>query len=317
MRPYEQPFLWSLDWNLLRTFTVVVEQGGITRAADFLDLSQPTVSSALKRLEQAVGHQLLDRRPGHFSLSTAGAALYRESSAMLDSVSRIPSLMVASEKSVSGHVSLAAASHVVSPHFDEVLRQFNATHPDVTYSTVVTDSADVLSRVRQNRASFGICLMRDEDVAVESHVLYCEYFGLYCGPGHELFGRTRIALPELAGRTAVSFQTELENGPLFRVRQLRERFKLDPKPRGVSANLLEVRRMIIAGLGIGALPVHTARADVESGLLWPLLPTSELLSTEVHLVINPRRSFDAAEAAFLGRVRSMLDAVPIAQRTYR
>lgn len=75
--------------------------------------------------------------------------------------------------------------------------------------------------------------------------------------------------------------------------------------------------MIIAGLGIGALPVHTARADVESGLLWPLLPTSELLSTEVHLVINPRRSFDAAEAAFLGRVRSMLDAVPIAQRTYR
>lgn len=317
MRPYEQRFLWNLDWNLLRTFTVVVEQGGVTRAGVFLELSQPTISSALKRLEGAVGHRLLDRRPGHFALTVAGAALYRESSTMLDSISRIPSLMVASEKSVSGHVSLVATSHVVSHHFDQVLHQFNATYPDVTYSSVITDSADVLSRVRQNRASFGICLLRDEDAAIESHVLYREYFGLYCGPGHELFGRTNIAVRELAGQSAVSFQTELENGPLFRVRQLRERFKLQSEPRGVSANLLEVRRMIIAGMGIGALPMHIARRDVEDGLLWPLLPSGELLATDVQLVINPRRTMDAAEAVFVGMLRTMLETVPLAQRTYR
>ncbi|EHK73523.1 LysR family transcriptional regulator, partial [Sinorhizobium meliloti CCNWSX0020] len=50
MRPYEERFLWRLDWNLLRTFIVVVEQGGVTRAAEFMNLSQPTISSALKRL---------------------------------------------------------------------------------------------------------------------------------------------------------------------------------------------------------------------------------------------------------------------------
>ena len=55
LRPYEQRFPWNLDWNLLRTFMVVVEQQGVSRAADFLGLKQPTISSALKRLEQTTG----------------------------------------------------------------------------------------------------------------------------------------------------------------------------------------------------------------------------------------------------------------------
>ncbi|MGB5557478.1 MAG: LysR family transcriptional regulator, partial [Paracoccaceae bacterium] len=59
LRPYEQRFPWNLDWNLLRTFMVVVDQGGITRAADFLGVKQPTISSALKRLEDTVGQRLL------------------------------------------------------------------------------------------------------------------------------------------------------------------------------------------------------------------------------------------------------------------
>ncbi|PDT43132.1 LysR family transcriptional regulator, partial [Sinorhizobium fredii] len=79
MRPYEERFPWKLDWNLLRTFTVVVEQGGITRAAEFMNLSQPTISSALKRLEDTTEKRLLHRRPGHFALTPAGETLYRES----------------------------------------------------------------------------------------------------------------------------------------------------------------------------------------------------------------------------------------------
>ena len=51
MQPYEQRFPWNLDWNLLRTFMIVVDQKGLTRAADYLGVTQPTISSALKRLE--------------------------------------------------------------------------------------------------------------------------------------------------------------------------------------------------------------------------------------------------------------------------
>jgi len=38
VKPYEHRFPWTLDWNLLRTFMVIVQQGGVTKAATVLGL---------------------------------------------------------------------------------------------------------------------------------------------------------------------------------------------------------------------------------------------------------------------------------------
>ena len=317
MRPYEQRFVWNLDWNLLRTFTVVVEQEGVTRAAEYMNVSQPTVSSALKRLETTIGQTLLDRRPGHFALTAAGETLYAQGREMFGTVARIPNLIVDANSVVSGHITIATTSHVISPHYDTALATFAAEFPEVTFTVTVTDSAEVVSRVRQNTATLGLCLLRGDDAGLEHEVLYRERFGLFCGPSHQLFGQSRITPDQLAGQPAVSFQTEAENGPLFHVRQLREQANLHAEPRAVSANLLEVRRMIIAGIGIGALPVHVAREDVEAGLLWPVLPKQHLKETDICLVTNPKRSLDRAEHMFLTRLRELLETVPISERSYR
>ncbi|MGE8671988.1 MAG: LysR family transcriptional regulator, partial [Achromobacter kerstersii] len=61
-----------MDWNLLRTFMFVVQERGVGRAAQALHLSQPAVSQALKRLEDAVGGMLLHRRNGEFRLTGLG-----------------------------------------------------------------------------------------------------------------------------------------------------------------------------------------------------------------------------------------------------
>lgn len=317
MRPYEQRFVWNLDWNLLRTFAVVVEQEGVTRAAEFMSVSQPTVSSALKRLESTLGQRLLDRRPGHFTLTAAGEALYAQSREMFGAVARIPNLLAASDSVVSGHVSIATTSHVVSPHYDAAFAAFAAAYPEVTFTVTVTDSAEVVSRVRQGAATLGLCLLRGDDAGLAHEVLYRERFGLFCGPTHALFGHEDIAPEQLAGQAAVSFQTEAENGPLFHVRQLRERANLEAEPRAVSANLLEVRRMIIAGIGIGALPLHVAREDVEAGLLWPVLPERELRETDICLVTQPKRALDRAEQTFLAELQRLIAEVPLAERSYR
>ena len=86
--PQHQRFPWNLDWNLLRTFMVVVEQRGISKAADFLGLKQPTVSAALKRLEQTTGKQLIIRKPNEFTITRPGQALYTECCA---GICRLPS----------------------------------------------------------------------------------------------------------------------------------------------------------------------------------------------------------------------------------
>lgn len=316
MKPYEQRFPWHLDWNLLRTFMVVVDQGGITRAAEFLGVTQPTISSALKRLEDSIGHQLVNRRPNFFEVTDAGRILHRECNAMFGSVSQIPSLMTEAEGRVSGHISIAMTSHVMSPHFDELLRDFNARHPDATFSISISESSEVLNRLRQKRASFGLCLMREPDSTLAASPLFREYFGLYCGPYHPLFGRNDIDLSELRGETSISFQTESEGGPLYSVSQLRERALLSSSPKGISANLPEVRRMIMAGLGIGALPVHIAKRDVDLGNLWPLPPYTDLPAVDVFFAVNPARSLNPAENLFIQSMETLMNETSLSQRTY-
>jgi DNA-binding transcriptional LysR family regulator len=316
MKPYEQRLPFNLDWNLLRTFMVVAEQGGITRAADHLGLRQPTISSALKRLEDTVGHRLVDRGPSHFAVTQAGRILYQEARTMFEAVAQLPGLMSVAEGRVSGHVHIALTSHVVSPHFDALLARFNAQHPDVTYAITVTESAEVLNRLRQNRSTLGLCLMNRPDPALTARVLFREYFGLFCGPGHRLFGREDIELAELQGEDGVSFQTDIEGGSLHSVTQLRELALLKPKLKGVSANLPEVLRMIVTGIGIGALPVHVARRDVEAGQLWQVPPYAGLPAVDVYFVTNPQRSLNPAERILVQWLNDMLDEVPAIERAY-
>nr|WP_321457552.1 LysR family transcriptional regulator [uncultured Cohaesibacter sp.] len=316
MRPYEQRFPWNLDWNLLRTFMVVVEQKSITKAADFLGLKQPTVSAALKRLEEMIGHKLIIRKPNQFRVTRAGDILYYECSTIFGSVSQLPSLLDRGEDELRGHITLVVASHVVCPQFDEVLAQYAHLHDKVTFSISVADSEEIVSRVGQNRASFGVCLFNNSSVQLDAEIMYREYFALYCGPNHRLFKKKDIDATELVGEPSVSFQTEVEGGALEPVANLRARVQAATRWHGVSSNLVEVRRMIVANIGIGALPVHVARRDVERGLLFQLPPYENLPAVDVHLVSNPKRRFSEAESEFLRLCQERIFSHSLSERTF-
>ena len=51
----------TFDWNLLHTFVVLAEAGSVTAAAEHLGRKQPSVSNALRRLEDQIGKKLIDR----------------------------------------------------------------------------------------------------------------------------------------------------------------------------------------------------------------------------------------------------------------
>ena len=317
LKSYEQRFVWHLDWRLLRTFMVIVEEGGISAAANFLGLAQPTISNALKRLEDSLDRSLIDRRPSHFRVTRSGQVLYAECSSIFGTVAQIPSLLCNVDDDVTGHISIVMASHVVSPHLDDLLEEFNAKHPDVTYSLSVVESTEVHTRVSQGRATLGICLAQGDTDHLEARTLFREYFGFYCGSKHRLFGRDNIPVSELKGEKAVSFQTDIETGPLHAITSLREQVHMKQSLKGISSNLPEVRRMIIANIGIGALPIHVAHKDVQLKTLWQLPPYSKLPSVDISLIWNPKRSMNLAEKKMIQMFEIMITEIPIEDRTYR
>jgi len=295
---------------------VVVDQGGITPAAHYLGLKQPTISAALKRLEDITGRKLVNRSPKHFSLTPWGQVLYTEASSIFGAVTQLPDLMDGLEEEVTGQISIAVASHVVSPHFDDVLKRFNALYPGVHYTISTIDSTEVIAYLLQNRVTFGVCLLNEAPMGLEARVLYREFFGLFCGPPHRLFGQTNIELSELKNEAVVTFQTDEVNGPLESVAHMRKKLGMRVEPKGLSSNLPEVRRMIVANIGIGALPVHVAERDVRAGLLWQVPPYKSLPAIDIHVLTNPKRSMNKAEQALVKMLNEQLDTVPLEERIY-
>ena len=307
----------DLDWNLLRTLIAVVEEKGVTRGAERLRLKQPTVSNALRRLEERVGRRLVDRGPGRFRLTVAGRVLYREAVDIHGAIHRLGIALRDVGEEISGHVRIFVASHVLCPVFDEALAAFHAAHPRATLSIDVSASRQAIDEVLARRASFAVCLVHEKNPRLEYRRLFREFFGLFCGPPHPLFGRDGLTRADLEGHSSVSFVTDRMSDALRPVAIMRAEARLDDRVVATSSHLEEVRRMIVAGLGVGPLPLHVAARDVEAGLLWRLPPFETPPAVDVYVVWHPGATRNRAEEAMLGEVLARIERLPIEARTYR
>ena len=74
----------NLDMTALRSFVAVADTGGVTRAAGFLNLTQSAVSMQLKRLEESLDAELLDRTARQIALTPAGEKLLGYARRMLE-----------------------------------------------------------------------------------------------------------------------------------------------------------------------------------------------------------------------------------------
>lgn len=314
--PRPERLVWDLDWNLLRTFVVIAEVKSITRAAERLNLKQPSVSNALRRLEDRVGWRLVERDATRFELTEVGRLIYEQSVEVFGSISQLPLLMRGISDDVTGHVMIATASHVVSPLFDRALAEFHRNYPRASITISVSASTEVAKQVRERRASFGVCLVSQRDPALDYAMVYREFFGFFCGPQHRLYGKTGLTLADLKGEPSVSFQTDHISDALRPVALLRSEARLNADVVGVSSSLEEVRRMIVAGLGIGPLPLHVAQRDVADGTLWRLPPYDAPPAIDIFLLTNPDKAMNRAEKALLSGLQALIAETPFEERIY-
>lgn len=311
-----EKFVTNLDWNLLRTFVMIAEEGGITAAANKLLLRQPTVSLALKRLESRMETRLVERGRGTFRLTAAGRELHRECLEIYNSVARLSDVADSARDELTGNIHIALASHVVTPILDETLSAFHAEHPGVTYKLTIQSSDVVARNVLDKSVSLGICLVNKRLPQVDYEVIYREFFGFFCGPPHPLFGKKKLSIRDLRGHAAVSFDTDDIADALRPIAMLRRQYELEQRIVGQSSHLEEVRRMILCGLGIGPLPIHVVERDVRDGNLWRLPPYRNPPAIDIFLVTNPNRRPSRAEEKFIAALKRTIAAKPLSDRTY-
>ena len=139
----------NLDITTLRSFVAVADHGGVTRAAGFLHLTQSAVSMQLKRLEELLGLDLLDRSGRGIALTASGEQLLayaRRMVAMNDEV-----IARLTDQAFEGEVILGVPHDVVHPVIPQVMQRFNASFPRVNVNLCTSNTRELKAEFARGR----------------------------------------------------------------------------------------------------------------------------------------------------------------------
>jgi len=250
---------WSIDD--VPVFVAVVDQKGITPAAQALGMPKSSVSTALARLERALGLRLVDRNSRNMKVTEEGETFYRQAQLILEQVQVAEAAMSGHNATPSGRLAVALPPafclEVVAPN----LAGFHARYPEVELELVIT--------------SHGVDLLRDRvDLAVAVGAL----------PDSDYIARTLISSP-LVLVTSPAYLAQHEVGTTLeeirshiQICETRYRFakmqvQVDGRAsqidldRGITHanNPLVVRRAVLEGAGVALLPLHYCRDEIASG----------------------------------------------------
>ncbi len=124
----------NLDITTLRSFVAVADSGGVTRAAGFLHLTQSAVSMQLKRLEELLGLDLLDRSGRTIALTASGDQLLAYARRMVALNDEVIGRLT--DQAFEGEVVLGVPHDIVYPLIPRILQRFNASYPRVKVQLV-------------------------------------------------------------------------------------------------------------------------------------------------------------------------------------
>lgn len=300
----------DLNWNLLRMFYMIAKEQSITKAAKHLGLSQPSVSNALQKLEAQLDCQLVFRDSRHFELTQRGDKIYQECRDIFHSAERISMVVREATEEERGEVRYQVISNLVSPMLDEILRLYHQRHPSVLFQSEIQNSQFIVRNIQQGRLGLGFCLLAKPLVNLPSIRLFREEFRVFCGAEHQFFGVESVSVRDLQRESFISFACATEGMGLEPMSVLREGTLLGSRINGLSTNMEEVRRMIVAGLGIGILPLMSVTNDIREGAIWPLNITDEPIGADVYLVHAPMEKLSASEQKLVEIALELIELYP-------
>ncbi|MGI9449772.1 MAG: LysR family transcriptional regulator [Geminicoccaceae bacterium] len=159
-----------LDIDALRALQAIVAQGGVTRAADHLALSQSAISHKIKRLEETIGCGLLNRRAGSPLLTESGRRLLGYADRILNLHDE--ALQSLSTRTLSGKIRLGMTEDTTSGGLSRILGRFTRLFPDVAVRTHVAQSLTLQSELKNGTIDLAVMQIFARDIRARDRILY-------------------------------------------------------------------------------------------------------------------------------------------------
>lgn len=147
-----------MEIRVLRYFLAVAREGSITAAANYLHLTQPTLSRQLKDLEEELGQTLLIRKSHRVTLTPEGMLLRKRAEEIIAMVDKTQSEFVSLGNTVSGNVYIGGGETRVMKEIATVIRDIQTAFPAIHFHLYSGNAEDVTERLDKGLLDFGVLI---------------------------------------------------------------------------------------------------------------------------------------------------------------
>ena len=251
--------------NELRYAAAVARERHFGRAAEACHISQPSLSVAVRKLEEELGVTLFERGHGEVTLTPAGEALLRQARRVLDEVGALQEMAVRQQDQLSGPLRMGAIYTIAPYLLPELIPVLHERAPEMPLVIEENYTARLRDRLKEGELDAIVVSLPFEEPGVVTLPLYDEPFVAVLPAAHPLSREGPLTLDQMGDATLLL----LGAGHCFRDQVLDlcpgclRSAKADG---GVSRNLqgssLEtIRHMVASGMGVTILPCTAAGAD--------------------------------------------------------
>ena len=281
------------NWDDIRVFLAVARQGGFAPAAQNLGINHTTVARRLSNLEAALHTRLVNRTPTGATLTPAGENFLYHAERMENEALAAEQRVYTTDGSVSGKVRLATREGVGAWLICPKVAQLRRRHPELNLELV--SEARTISLLKRD-ADITISLQYPQQDRVIVQKLTDYRLGLFASPEYLREYGSIGSVEELSNRDVIWYLDDFVD---IAEQRYMQRIVANSRAGFRATNILAQYTALVAGMGVGIIPVYQAGQD--PGLVRVLPDQVEEMRT-YWLSVHP-------DAQALPNVRTVIDFV--------
>ncbi len=145
-----------MEIRVLKYFVTVAEIGNITKAANSMHLTQPTLSRQLQELEKELGQKLFVRGAKNITLTPEGLVLKKRADEILTLVEKTENEFSSIKDEIAGDIYIGSGETKSIKLVADVMKQLNKTYPKIKFHIVSGDSEDLSEKLEKGLLDFCI-----------------------------------------------------------------------------------------------------------------------------------------------------------------
>ena len=298
-----------MELSQLEAFLEAVERGSFRRAAEALLLSQPSLSTRIQRLEDALGVPLFHRMARGVRLTDMGRTFLPFAQRSMESLRRGTEVLESVRHASAGILNMATARVIGTYVLPGILREFQQQYPETNLHIKIGESTEVLRMVLNEEVQIGLArYMQHPDV--DAIHLYDEEAVLVAHPKNAFAKSGTASMQEVAQEPLILYDPgDPGSSYLTFINKLCREAGITPKVEMNLDSVEAVKNMVELGLGISLLPRSGVRQSLENGAL-VLIPLAErqqvLLPT--YVLVRKGQHYSSTVLAFMGLLHHIYSA---------